>query len=290
MSASRGGPRKPWTLAYNTNGFAHHRLEDALAILERLGYRGVALTLDVHHLDPFTSSARAVGRIRRRLEDLGLEVAVETGARFILDPLRKHQPTLMSRRGWGRRREFIERCLEVGERLGAEVVSIWSGAAEPDVGRRAGLERLASRCRALADAAAARGLTLGFEPEPGMFIDRLSGYRRLRSRVDHEAFGLTLDLGHLHCMGEVPIEAQLEAFADDIVHIHAEDMVCGVHEHLPFGRGDMDYREIVRTLEAIDYRGLVAVELSRESHRAVEAAREAFAFLKKIEREAGARG
>ena len=39
--------------AYNTNGLAHHRLPDALAMLADCGYDGVALTLDVAHLDPF---------------------------------------------------------------------------------------------------------------------------------------------------------------------------------------------------------------------------------------------
>ena len=38
---------------YNTNGFAHHRLTDALDVLADLGYGSVALTLDYHALDPY---------------------------------------------------------------------------------------------------------------------------------------------------------------------------------------------------------------------------------------------
>jgi len=38
-------------LGYNTNGFAHHRLSDAVEIIAELGYRSIGLTLDVHHLE-----------------------------------------------------------------------------------------------------------------------------------------------------------------------------------------------------------------------------------------------
>ena len=84
-------------LGYNTNGFAHHRLEDALTILADLGYESVALTLDHFVLNPFQPElAWRVERTRRLLERLRLHCVVETGARFLLDPRRKHQPTLIS--------------------------------------------------------------------------------------------------------------------------------------------------------------------------------------------------
>src|SRR5687768_1663133 len=90
-------------LGYNTNGFAHHRLEDALAILSALGYEGVGLTPDYQHLNPFEPELPArCAKLRELLERLRLKPVVETGARFILDPIRKHQPTLISADAEGR--------------------------------------------------------------------------------------------------------------------------------------------------------------------------------------------
>src|SRR6478609_1730996 len=97
-------------LGYNTNGFAHHRLEDAVEIIAELGYGGVALTPDVNHLDPLrmnlTFGTAAVEDLLRRVP---VRTVIETGARFILDPRRKHQPTLISPTADGRkqRREFV---------------------------------------------------------------------------------------------------------------------------------------------------------------------------------------
>ena len=89
-------------LGYNTNGFAHHRLHDALEIIAETGDRAVALTPDVHHLPPFESSAGEIAELRRRLERLDLAPVVETGARFVLDARRKHRPTLLEGERAGR--------------------------------------------------------------------------------------------------------------------------------------------------------------------------------------------
>jgi sugar phosphate isomerase/epimerase len=268
---------------YNTNGFAHHRLDDALAILADLGYGGVALTLDHHVLNPYEDGlARRVADVRRRLESLRLRCVVETGARFLLDPWRKHQPTLLSPEPAGRaaRFDFLRQAVDVAHELGADAVSFWSGAARDGEADDVLLGRLADGCRRLGDVAAARGVRLAFEPEPGMLIDTMSRFAELRRCVDHPAFGLTIDVGHLHCRGETPIAAHLERWRDVLWNVHVEDMRRGAHYHLMFGEGEIDFGPVLATLRAVGYAGGAYVELSRHSHDAVETARRALAFLR----------
>lgn len=257
--------------AYNTNGLAHHRLEDALELLAAAGYDGVALTLDVHHLDPYRAKASAVREARRRMERLHLACVVETGARYILDPARKHHPTLLSREGAEVRRDFLERAVSIASDLGAPVVSLWSGAADPGTGRGENLARLAAALEALCGKAEEAGVSLGLEPEPGMFVDTLAGWRELRARVPHPRLGLTLDVGHVLCEPGGDPAAAVAAHAADLVNVQIEDMKRGVHEHLPFGQGDLDLPAALRALQQARFAGLVGVELSRDSHRAVEA-------------------
>src|SRR5262245_60401504 len=128
---SRGEAGSVMFLGYNTNGFAHHRLADALAVLAELGYDGVALTLDHNALDPFADDRpQQVERVRRLLQHYRLRCVVETGARFLLDPRRKHRPTLLSPEPEQRqlRLHFLRQAVEIAAGLEADVVSFWSGA------------------------------------------------------------------------------------------------------------------------------------------------------------------
>ena len=116
--------------AYNTNGAANHRLADAVALIADAGYDGVALTLDHHHLDPMADGwvARAE-TLARDLHAKQLGCVIETGARYLLDPRRKHEPTLLTPNPEGRayRVAFLKRSLDIGRVLGAEAVSFWAG-------------------------------------------------------------------------------------------------------------------------------------------------------------------
>jgi L-ribulose-5-phosphate 3-epimerase len=144
------------------------------------------------------------------------------------------------------------------------------------------MQRLVDGCRVLCDHAATRQLRLAFEPEPGMFIDRMACYAELHDRVNRPNFGLTIDIGHLHCQGDIPIADHLRRWRDVLWNVHIEDMRRGVHEHLMFGEGEIDFCPVLRTLKEIGYQGGVHVELSRHSHDAVNTARRAFEFLHRL--------
>jgi L-ribulose-5-phosphate 3-epimerase len=269
-------------LGYNTNGFAHHRLEDALNILADLGYQGVALTLDYHVLNPFERDyLQTAERVRQQLDRLRLRCVVESGARFILDPWRKHQPTLISARPVDaeRRYDFLCRAVDIAAILGADAVSFWSGAPDEPATENELFSRLTMHCYELCDYARSKGVRLAFEPEPGMYVEMMHQFDTIELALTQSNFGLTLDVGHLHCQGELPIGDHIQKWKDVLWNVHIEDMRQGVHEHLMFGEGEMDFPPVFQALAEIGYAGGVFVELSRHSHDAVNTARRALAFL-----------
>ncbi len=271
-------------LGYNTNGLAHHRLTDALDLIAGAGYQSAAITLDAGALDPYDEPAvlaRQIRAVRLRLEHHELGSVVETGARYLLNPRLKHDPTLMdpdpARRAM--RVDFLCRAIEIAQELSAECLSLWSGRLGDAISEEEALDRLASALEPVLRHAERASLPLAFEPEPGMFIDTFHRFDRLDQRIRHPLFHLTVDLGHVHCIEDGTISGHLLRRAPRILNLHVEDMVRGVHEHLMFGTGTMEFGPIFDTLRAIDYRGGIHVELSRHSHAGPEAVAAAMSFL-----------
>lgn len=266
-------------LGYNTNGFAHHRLEDAFQLLADLGYGAVALTPDTLHLPPFETGASELLRYRRLLEELGLAAVVETGARYVLDPRRKHRPNLLEldAAGRARRLDFLVRCAEIVVELGGRTVSIWSGARPPETPLdqgwdflRDGVERLCRRVEPL-------GVQIAFEPEPGMLVESLAEWNALRRAIDAPNLGLTLDVGHVPCTERITPGAAIRLHADELLNVHLDDSRGRVHEHLQVDEGELDWAEIARALHESEFGGIASFELSRHSHAAPQAARDALA-------------
>lgn len=270
--------------AYNTNGASNHRLGDVLDLISLSGYDGVALTLDHHHHDPFAPNLeKRSGELASRLDALDLGIVIETGARFLLDPAQKHEPTLITPDADSRLRrlDFLTRAAEVAAATNAEAVSFWAGVPQPGVGREDAMKWLVEGLHRYAEVAEKLGVTLAFEPEPGMLVETLDDFVTLSKKVP--SLKLALDTGHCIVTGEREPQDAVREFSDIIGTVAVEDMRRGVHVHLPFGEGDMDVRSVIKSLQSIGFERLVCVELSRESPRAHEAIPEAIRYLREAE-------
>ncbi len=269
-------------LGYNTNGLACHRWQDGLELLAQIGYRAVALTVDHHCLNPFgTDLAGELREMRELLERHQLRSVIETGARFLLDPRHKHEPTLISPTAESRTRrvDFLRRCIDIAKELQSDAVSFWSGVLSPEVLPADANQWLVEGCRQVADYAESRGVQLAFEPEPGMLVETLEQFGLLAEQVPSASFGLTIDIGHVQCVEAGPIAEHLRRWSKLLCNIHIEDMRRGVHEHLRFGEGEIDFAPVMAVLQEIGYTGCVNVELSRHSHMAPDVMRESLEFL-----------
>ncbi|MFD5844793.1 sugar phosphate isomerase/epimerase family protein [Streptomyces chartreusis] len=280
-------PPTPLKFGYGTNGFTHHRLADVLVVLADLGYDGVALTLDHNHLDPYADDLpRRVTALARQLDRLGLDVTVETGAPFFLDPWGKHLPTLMSD-GSELRIDLLRRALRVAADLGSPTVHLCSGPAPEGLPEEHAFKRLAEGVEVVLESAEKHGVALAFEPEPYMFVDTVERCLRLAQLVGgHPLFGVTLDIGHAHCVEEQPLLECVRLAAPLVRNVQIEDMRRGVHQHLEFGSGEIDFPAVLAALRDLDRRGLVSVEIQGGSLDAPEVARRSIEFLRTAERAA----
>ncbi|WP_411572893.1 sugar phosphate isomerase/epimerase family protein [Streptomyces acidiscabies] len=236
------------------------------------------------HLDPLAPDLMTrTRRLARQLDALGLAVTVETGARYVLDPRRKHGPSLVDPdpQDRARRTDLLIRALDVAEELGAEAVHCFSGMPPEATPDDTAWKRLAESLTPVLERSATAGIPLAIEPEPGHLLATLADFHHLRGLLGDPAdLGLTLDIGHCQCLEPLAPADCVRAAAPWLRHVQIEDMRRGVHEHLAFGEGEIDFPPVLAALTATGYRGLTVVELPRHSHAGPHQATRSLPFLK----------
>ncbi|MFM9610401.1 sugar phosphate isomerase/epimerase family protein [Streptomyces niveiscabiei] len=235
------------------------------------------------HLDPLAPDLMTrTRRLARRLDALGLAVTVETGARYVLDPRRKHGPSLVDAdpQDRARRTDLLIRAVDVAEELGAEAVHCFSGVPPEATLTDTAWKRLAESLAPVLERSATAGVPLAIEPEPGHLLATLADFHHLRGLLGDPAdLGLTLDIGHCQCLEPLPPADCVREAAPWLRHVQIEDMRRGIHEHLPFGEGEIDFPPVLAALAASGYRGLTVVELPRHSHEGPHQATRSLPFL-----------
>jgi len=165
-----------------------------------------------------------------------------------------------------------------------------------------GYEYFAEMWNPILDVYKDNGIKFAFEVHPTeIAFDIITAKRALKALNNRKEFGFNFDPSHLYWQGINPVRF-IEEFPDRIYHVHMKDVVVSLNgyesilsSHLDFGapnrgwdfrslgRGEIDFEEIIRSLNRINYQGPLSVEWEDSGMNREYGAKEACEFVKKLD-------
>ena len=284
-------------LAYSSNAYTQFPVEETIARIAGLGYRGVELLADVPHAWPAGLLDTQKQAIRDCLDRHGLAISNVNAFMMnaVADPRQPYwHPSWIEpdRHYQAIRREHTLRALRLAKELGAPSIQTEPGGPlAAGQSWRAAADRFYDEIMPCVALAEQLDVLLLIEPEPGLMIERFEQYLEFAGRIDSPAFGLNFDIGHAFCVGEDP-QQWIARMAPHTKHYHVEDIAATrAHAHLIPGRGVLDFPAVLREIAATDYRGWLTVELYPYIDDPDAAGSEAMRFLERtiqrLEKDAG---
>jgi sugar phosphate isomerase/epimerase len=198
------------------------------------------------------------------------------------------------------------RQLGVGVISGFTGSSLWPGVlgypANNPTEVQEGMKDFVHRFTPILDACRDAGIRYALEVHPGQIAFDLYSAEMILDALDgREEFGFTFDPSHFHWQGIDPVEF-LRRFADRIFHVHIKDLAMTLNgrtgvlnSYQPYGdvrrgwefrapgHGGLDWEAIIRTLNAINYDGALAIEWSDPAIDRDYGAEEACKFVKHLD-------
>lgn len=207
--------------------------------------------------------------------------------------------------------EALSLASTVAQKMGVSIISgfsgspIWNritGYPQPNQNEiKEAFQLFAEKLHPVLDNFQSAGVKFAYEVHSGqMAFDIASAERALSSLDNREEFGFTFDASQLYWMGVDPCEFLLR-FPDRIYNVHIKDIAIKLNGSnsllngcLPIGdprrgwefrspgRGHIDWENIFRTLNTIQYDGPLSVEIADGGMDRLKAAEEAAGFLKRL--------
>ncbi|TWU35000.1 sugar phosphate isomerase/epimerase family protein [Novipirellula artificiosorum] len=165
-----------------------------------------------------------------------------------------------------------------------------------------GFQLLADRFNPILDVFGECGVNFALEVHPTEIAFDIYTAQRALEALDHrKEFGFNFDPSHLIWQGVDPVQF-IRAFPDRIYHVHIKDAIVtldgrtGINcSHLNFGdprrgwdfrspgRGGVNFEEIIRALNDINYQGPLSIEWEDSGMERSFGAKEACEFTKKLD-------
>ncbi|QDT00706.1 sugar phosphate isomerase/epimerase family protein [Adhaeretor mobilis] len=208
--------------------------------------------------------------------------------------------------------EDVKNAARAAQKLGIGIVNGFTGSAiwpllysfppVPESMIEEGYQQFADRWNPILDVFGECGVRFALEVHPTeIAFDLHTAQRALDAIGNREEFGFNFDPSHLIWQGVDPVEF-IRAFPDRIYHVHIKDAIVTLDgrsgilaSHLNFGdprrgwdfrspgRGGVNFEEIIRALNAINYQGPLSVEWEDIGMDRAHGAAEAAAFVKKLD-------
>ena len=239
----------------------------------------------------------------------------------VLDVIDERHKAILPPHVWGdgdaegvnqRAAEELKNTARAAQKLGVEVVNGFTGSSiwhllysfppVPPAMIDAGYELLAERWNPILDVFGDCGVRFALEVHPTeIAFDIYSAERTLAALGRREEFGFNFDPSHLLWQGVDPVEF-IRAFPDRIYHVHIKDAIVSLNgrsgilsSHLNFGdprrgwdfrspgRGGVNFEEIIRALNAVNYQGPLSVEWEDSGMDREHGAQEACKFVRELD-------
>jgi sugar phosphate isomerase/epimerase len=207
--------------------------------------------------------------------------------------------------------EEMKNTARAAQRLGVQIVNGFTGSSIwhlwysfPPVAPAMideGFRLLADRWNPILDVFGECGVKFALEVHPTeIAFDLVSAQRALEALNYRPEFGFNFDPSHLLWQGVDPVEF-IRAFPDRIFHVHLKDVIVKLNgrsgilsSHLNFGdprrgwdfrslgRGGVNFEEIMRALNSINYQGPLSVEWEDSGMDREHGAKEACDFVHRL--------
>jgi sugar phosphate isomerase/epimerase len=274
-------------LAFSIYAFSGGTIEQAIQTIGRIGYRGIELLADVPHSYPPEMGSDARREAIAIVRQSGLVVS-NMNASTLFASGDTYHPTWIENDA-SLRQERVEHtinAIELGAEFGARTVSLQPGG--PMIGtkisRQLAGDRYAEGIAMILPCVKERGMIVGIEPEPGLFIESSAEYLEFKNRYfkNEDAVKMNCDVGHLFCVGEDPAEV-ICRMPEQICHVDLEDVAKSrVHQHLMPGEGMINFANVFQALKDIQYHGWATVQLYPTEAQAEDVAKQAYQYLKPL--------
>ncbi len=254
-------------LAFSSNAYLRYPIDETIARIAALGYRGIEITADVPHAWPAGLLESQKQAIRDSLAKYGLAISNVNAFMMnaIADPRQPYwHPSWIDpdRHYRAIRREHTKRALQLAIDLGAPHITTEPGGPLAEGQSWSdGAAIFYQELMPCIELAESLQMPLLIEPEPGLLIERFEQYLEFVDRIDSPMVGLNFDVGHAYCVGEDP-QVWIAKMAEHTYHYHLEDIAATrVHEHLVPGRGAIDFAATLLEIKKTGYDGWLTVEL-----------------------------